>query len=76
MLVLIPHKTMKKLLGVFLVLIVIKCYAMAKVAVPNLLVLNDNELPIEGGISVIIAVSLIYGSKVGRSIQNQEQKKV
>ena len=66
---------MKKLLGIFLVLIVIKCYAITKVAAPNLLVLNDNELPVEGGISVIIAVSLIYGSKVGRSIQKEEIKK-
>lgn len=66
---------MKKLLGVFLVLIVIKCYAMAKVAAPNLLVLNDNELPIEGGVSIIIAISLIYGSKVGRNIQKQENDK-
>ena len=66
---------MKKLLGVFLVLIVIKCYAVAKLTAPNLLVLNDNELPIEGGVSIIIAVSLIYGSKVGRNIQKQEKYK-
>lgn len=63
---------MKKLLGIFLVLIVIKCYAIAKVAAPSLLVLNDNELPIEGGVSIIIAISLIYGSKVGRDLQKQE----
>ena len=66
---------MKKLLGVFLVLIVIKCYAVSKLTAPNLLVLNDNELPIEGGVSIIIAVSLIYGSKVGRNIQKQEKYK-
>ena len=65
---------MKKLIAVFLVLIVIKCYAMAKVAAPNLLILNDNELPIEGGVSIIIAVSLIYGSRVGREMQKQEEK--
>ena len=65
---------MKKLIAVFLVLIVIKCYALAKVAVPNLLILNDNELPIEGGVSIVIAVSLIYGSKVGREMQKQEEK--
>ena len=65
---------MKKLLGIFLVLIVIKCYAVGKAIAPNLLILNDNELPVEGGISVIIAVSLIYGSKVGRNIQEQEKK--
>ena len=65
---------MKKLIGIFLVLIVIKCYALTKVAAPNLLILNDNELPLEGGVSIIIAVSLIYGSKVGRDIQKQEKK--
>ena len=66
---------MKKILGVFLVLIVIKCYAMAKVAAPNLLVLNDNELPLEGGVSILIAVSLIYGSRVGRQMQQEDKEK-
>ena len=66
---------MKKILGVFLVLIVIKCYAMAKVVAPNLLVLNDNELPLEGGVSILIAVSLIYGSRVGRQMQQEDKEK-
>ncbi len=65
---------MKKLLGVILILIVIKCYAMTKSPNVNPIALNDKEFTFEGGISVLIAVGVIYGSKVGRNQQKQEQK--
>jgi|GEM_PF-1852750 len=63
---------MKKLLGVILILIVIKCYAMTKAPNVNPIALNDNEVPFEGGVSILIAVGVIYGSKIGRQEQNDE----
>jgi len=66
----IPHK-MKKLLSVILILIVIKCYAMTKAPNVNPIALNDNEVPFEGGVSILIAIGVIYGSKVGRTEQKQ-----
>jgi hypothetical protein len=64
---------MKKLLGVILILIVIKCYAFNSASGLNPLALNEKEVTFEGGISILIAVGVIYGSKVGRSQQKQEQ---
>jgi len=64
---------MKKLLGVILILIVIKCYAMTKAPNVNPIELNDREVTFEGGISVLIAVGVIYGSKVGRNQQKQDK---
>jgi hypothetical protein len=66
---------MKKILGLFLVLIVLKCYASNKSFGINPILLNDNEIPIEGGVSVIIAVSMIYGAKSGRYAERREQSK-
>ena len=63
---------MKKLLGVILILIVIKCYAMTKAPNVNPISLNDNEVPFEGGVSILIAVGVIYGSRVGRQEQKEE----
>ncbi len=63
---------MKKLLGVILILIVIKCYAMTKAPNVNPIALNDNEVPFEGGVSILIAVGVIYGSRVGRQEQKEE----
>ena len=40
----------------------------------NPIALNDREVTFEGGISVLIAVGVIYGSKVGRNQQKQENQ--
>jgi hypothetical protein len=65
---------MKKLLGVILILIVIKCYAIVKAPNVNPIALNDNEVPFEGGVSILIAVGVIYGSRVGRHHQKLEDE--
>ena len=64
---------MKKLLAVILILVVVKCYAFSKTPIFNSIRLNDNEAPIEGSISVIIAVGIIYGAKVGRQEGNNQK---
>jgi len=69
-----PQLKMKKLLGVILILIVIKCYAMTKAPNVNPIALDDREVTFEGGVSILIAVGVIYGSKVGRNQQKQEEQ--
>jgi len=57
---------MKKFFAIVLILVVIKCYAFTNTPVFSSMRLNDNEVPFEGSLSVIIAVGIIYGAKVGR----------
>jgi len=65
---------MKKLIGFLFVLIVVKCYAMASVEQFDLpLVLNHNDLPLEGVVSIIITIAIIYGAKIGRIHQKEGQ---
>ncbi|MFP5041676.1 hypothetical protein [Parasediminibacterium sp. JCM 36343] len=63
---------MKKLFGVILVLIVIKCFGMTNAANFSPIVLNQSEIPFEGVISIIIAIGIIYGAKVGREEEVKE----
>ena len=64
---------MKKFLAVVLILVVIKCFAFTKTPVFNTILLNDNEVPFEGSLSVLIAVGIIYGAKVGRKEEDNNK---
>ena len=64
---------MKKFIAVVLILVVIKCFAFTKTPVFNTMILNDNEVPFEGSLSIVIAVGIIYGAKLGRKEENNDK---
>ncbi len=57
---------MKKLLGVVLFLIVVKCYGISQKPNFKLEVPSSEEVPFEGGMSLLIACGIIYGARIGR----------
>jgi hypothetical protein len=58
---------MKKLFGLIIILIVVKCYVETRVTGIGSWQFRDSNSLFEGCLSILITIALIYGAKMGRN---------
>jgi len=62
----LKERIMKKLFGLFIILIIVKCYVETRVTGIGSWQFRDSNSLFEGCLSILITAALIYGAKMGR----------